>query len=421
MVANLERQRKVVPSARRLLANVPVYMMFDDHDTTDDLFITREWKQSVHDSPTGRRIVANALAAAWAFQCWGNDPDLYPDQFIESIEGHLHKKAKQDDAAERFEKALWDFHGWSFHLPVHPTVIMMDTRTQRGYDDDRGAARLLGSDGLQTLSTVIQRSGYRRGDPIIIVSPTPVVGYETVEGMQERVSRYIGPYRFDLESWRANLDGYTSFFAFLITEVKPGNVIFLAGDVHYGFTISASFTWQGQSLPIVQLTSSAQKNTGLALQYIGLSSFFAGRTDQHFGWSALAEDLEQAEEQQDNPQEAAELHKEQRKETAYGRSVYVVKGKPTIMPANYAAEQELGEKKTLKRKGAPDWQDSRTFEPAWGHHNHPITGDNNLGLVRFAPGGIIVHRLLIPTQEGTRSTTSLVNAVPGDVILKPVH
>jgi phosphodiesterase/alkaline phosphatase D-like protein len=57
-----------------VLANVPTYMIFDDHDVTDDWNLTARWRHRVHASPAGRRIVANALAAYWAFQGWGNDP-----------------------------------------------------------------------------------------------------------------------------------------------------------------------------------------------------------------------------------------------------------------------------------------------------------------------------------------------------------
>jgi hypothetical protein len=49
-------------------------MIFDDHDVTDDWNLTARWRHRVHASPAGRRIVANALAAYWAFQGWGNDP-----------------------------------------------------------------------------------------------------------------------------------------------------------------------------------------------------------------------------------------------------------------------------------------------------------------------------------------------------------
>ncbi len=417
MVENLEAVRERVPAVRRLLANIPTYMIFDDHDVTDDLFLTRKWKESVRASPTGRRVVANALAAAWAFQCWGNDPDLYPDSFVKAIATHFRAQGDDPETTRAYEETIWDFADWTFHLPGRPVTVVMDTRTQRGYDNEEGAARLLGEAGLGSVAGAAERAGYRRGEPLVLVSPTPVVGYETIEGMQELVSRYVGPYRFDLESWRANVDGYVSFFKFLISELAPRNVILLSGDVHYGFTISATFTWRDRTLPVVQLTSSALKNTGLALRITELSSAVAGRTDRHFGWDHIAEDLEAVEPQASSVDSSS--HAPQAAPRVKGRTIHVVQGVPEPMPANYAVDAELEEPEPARGKGALDWQDSRTFEPTWGYRSWPIVGENNLGLVRFRDGNLLVHRLLIPTAEGARSSTAIVSPVLGKLALVP--
>ncbi len=42
---------------RRALANVPIYMMFDDHDVTDDWNLTRGWEESAYSHPFSRRII----------------------------------------------------------------------------------------------------------------------------------------------------------------------------------------------------------------------------------------------------------------------------------------------------------------------------------------------------------------------------
>jgi hypothetical protein len=62
-LAGLEQARLALPAVRRVLANIPTYMIFDDHDVTDDWNITREWRDRVSGSPGGRRMVASALAA----------------------------------------------------------------------------------------------------------------------------------------------------------------------------------------------------------------------------------------------------------------------------------------------------------------------------------------------------------------------
>lgn len=420
MVDALVTVRAGVPAVRRLLANIPTYMIFDDHDVTDDLFITRKWKQEVWNSETGRRVVANGLAAAWAFQCWGNDPDRFPPDFIAAVSDHLLAQAQDKELCRAFEERIWNFPDWTYSLPVHPTTIVMNTRTQRGYDSDEGAARLINHDGLEKIRWAAMQAGYQRGEPLILVSPTPVVGYETVEGMQERVSRYIGPYTFDLESWRANLNGYTSLFKFIISELAPQFVVFLSGDVHYGFTISASFNWQDTSLPVIQLTSSALKNSGMALEVIGLSSLFVCRTDRHFGWERLVEDVDEADggsfSRLPTPFPRGE---ESQTGMAKGRAVHILPGEKAPMPANFSAVSGISEEEGPVRSRLA-WHDARTFEPAWGFRSLPIVGENNLGLVRFRSGGLLVHRLLIPTETGTRSSTTIVATTPGKVLLTQI-
>ena len=59
-----------VPGVRRALANVSTYMMFDDHDVTDDWYLHENWINAFRGSPTSRQIVRNALIAYAVFQDW---------------------------------------------------------------------------------------------------------------------------------------------------------------------------------------------------------------------------------------------------------------------------------------------------------------------------------------------------------------
>ena len=61
-IEQLKRSQRALPVVRRILANIPTYMMFDDHDITDDWNITREWNERVKESDYGKQIVANGLA-----------------------------------------------------------------------------------------------------------------------------------------------------------------------------------------------------------------------------------------------------------------------------------------------------------------------------------------------------------------------
>jgi hypothetical protein len=74
--AVLEFQR-TLRHVRRALANVPSYMMFDDHDVTDDWNMLREWCERVYASRLGRRVIQNGLLSYAVFQAWGNTPERF--------------------------------------------------------------------------------------------------------------------------------------------------------------------------------------------------------------------------------------------------------------------------------------------------------------------------------------------------------
>src|SRR5205085_4890151 len=62
---------------RRALANIPVLTICDDHEVTDDWFITGAWRARVLGSSLGRAIIRNALLAYVMFQAWGNTPEAF--------------------------------------------------------------------------------------------------------------------------------------------------------------------------------------------------------------------------------------------------------------------------------------------------------------------------------------------------------
>src|SRR4030095_772406 len=65
---------------RRVLANIPTYMMFDDHDFTDDWNLNPLWYDRVYATDLGVTAARNALASYAVFQDWGNDPIRYEKQ-----------------------------------------------------------------------------------------------------------------------------------------------------------------------------------------------------------------------------------------------------------------------------------------------------------------------------------------------------
>ena len=60
-----------------MLANIPSYMIFDDHEVTDDWNMTRDTCKSLYGHPLGLRVAQNALVAYSLCQHWGNVPEVF--------------------------------------------------------------------------------------------------------------------------------------------------------------------------------------------------------------------------------------------------------------------------------------------------------------------------------------------------------
>ncbi|MDQ2826852.1 MAG: hypothetical protein M3Y04_07830, partial [Actinomycetota bacterium] len=73
----LDGYRREVAKVRRALANVPTYMICDDHDVTDDWFMTGGIRRATTASPCGRAVIRNALTAYVVCQAWGDDPHTW--------------------------------------------------------------------------------------------------------------------------------------------------------------------------------------------------------------------------------------------------------------------------------------------------------------------------------------------------------
>lgn len=281
---DLAQARAALPAVRRVLANVPSYMMFDDHDVTDDWNLTGRWRERVYASAAGRRIVANALAAYWAFQGWGNDPGQFCQEFTDTIRAHL--AGDGEGAAAQFEQMLWRFDRWSFSCPTKPVTVCLDTRTQRAYDSPEGGARLIGSAGLDRIAHLVESSGHDRNQPLLLVSPTPVCGLELHERRQKFLFDKVGPYQIDFEGWHANLQGLVDLMEFLARRLRLTTAVVLSGDVHYGMTVDVRFTVGDATVRLAQLVSSGVKHSGtFSRRLLDLLGRLNRRHHERVGWA----------------------------------------------------------------------------------------------------------------------------------------
>ena len=279
--ARLQAFRGRLPGVRRALANIATYMICDDHDITDDLFLDGAWCQQVLCNPLGRRIMRNGLLAYALFQAWGNIPTQFEDAqghaLLQAIDGW--RGDDKDPRIARIEEAIGlptSFAGtgslqhpqqalrWHYtYVGPNYQLIAMDTRTERHYRAPTDFPGLLSPQAMQT-----QLGMNRRDDAevTIILSAAPVLGIDFVENIQFWSRWQVKDnYSFDREAWALE---WGTFQQLLHTISSMQRVVFLSGDVHYAFGSSLEY-WNrrtSKTARLVNYTSSPFCNEGAGAQ-----------------------------------------------------------------------------------------------------------------------------------------------------------
>ncbi len=283
----IQQFSRTVPKIRRLLANIPTYMIFDDHDLTDDWNISLKWKKRVERSPLGSHVIANGLTAYWAFQGWGNNPDSFSHSFKETIKNYTSTYSICSESYKEWKELILTFDQWHYIAPTIPLTIVLDTRTQRSYSAHNKIGSIYGNQGpvlmkqsaWKHVSASLLNHGWKANSPLVIVSATPVYGVHMVEAILSNyllpLSKVIPSVRtaFDLEWWQFSHHGMAQLYQQIKTW-NPSSCIFLVGDAHMSYSLETSFYSKknNKRKPILQFTSSPLHNEtftgglGLALK-----------------------------------------------------------------------------------------------------------------------------------------------------------
>lgn len=274
----LARLEEALYAVRRVLANTPTYMMFDDHDITDDWNLTEDWKINVWNAPLGRHVIGNGLASYWLFQGWGNEPDTF-SHFGKTIQTYFDSFQTGSLPHSDWIHSLWNYDSWHYSSPTSPKALFLDTRTQRSYsnhiksiqvgnrvDDEQLSPNLLKREGWKIAGDKLKASGWHAGEPLILVSPSPLYGIGLIENFLHDymlpLSRLGLPVQtnFDLEAWKYNGKGFSDFLH-QAAAWNPSDCIILSGDVHSASSVQSDITFRdGRKLKIHQFTSSPIKN-----------------------------------------------------------------------------------------------------------------------------------------------------------------
>lgn len=275
----LRNYYKYVKASRRVLANCATYMIFDDHDVTDDWNLDEEMETKTHENKLARRIVSNALAAYWCFQSWGNEPSNFDDEFKSVISEHLkqmsesygklillkdnviYEKAYRNPyvakegkivegkdiisdvpSSKRYEEILLNYHKWSFLTASNPKALCVDTRTMREYH--KGKTAVLSGPKVWPEIQRILKNEHPKNKVLLIVLATPLHNHRSALFGQENAFTFPEErYEGDYELYDNNPEQRADLLNWLKIMYEPSSIVVFSGDVHHGSIVSSIYEW----------------------------------------------------------------------------------------------------------------------------------------------------------------------------------
>jgi hypothetical protein len=328
---------------RRALANIPSYMIFDDHEITDDWNMRLHETIKLHESALGRRVVQNGLVAYALCQHWGNRPEEFVARggantpgalLLEKLNGatgiEYGARSSQiaalvglpDPSAIVAQRRLFHPPGaltynYTVEGPAHQ-ILFTDTRTWRSFPDRSEIAGVLLDE--QQLNSQVRSTGLvpplegRMQLAVLSTNAPPIRAIRTAEKLDWASNSGLGKHYADVyESWVMPSPLSDKLFKALSDRLplqggrRFGAVVLLSGDVHHSFATRLRLEGsarlddplnQGQPVDAVfaQLVSSSFRNEDDDTRQIGLEghdfkpaykhvAIPGGREEQFYGWN----------------------------------------------------------------------------------------------------------------------------------------
>ncbi|MDX2321427.1 MAG: alkaline phosphatase D family protein [Moritella sp.] len=240
---------------RRLMAHLPTYMIFDDHDVTDDWNLTAKWEEAAYGNAFSKRIIGNALIGYTLFQGLGNNPQPMLTNLADPLADYFRQLSArtQDDLID----ILLKYEQWHYTLATSPKLVVLDTRTRRW----RSESNLAKPSGLMDWEALTEFQQELVGeDKVIIVSPAPMYGVKVIETVQRIATMCGASLMVDAENWMAHPGTANTLLSIFMHRKTPQQFVILSGDVHYSFAYEVGIRFRHGGPQIYQITCSGLKN-----------------------------------------------------------------------------------------------------------------------------------------------------------------
>ncbi|MDA0161691.1 hypothetical protein OM076_15540 [Solirubrobacter ginsenosidimutans] len=265
-IKNLQSFAGGLTDVRRVLANIPSYMICDDHEVTDDWNMTLDICVGMYGNALGRRVIKNGIVAYSLCQHWGN----VPEQFAEadaSLPGttllslldkgnaatYETNAAKIDPIVSVHTDVQIKAKGAVFHDPnslifnytiegLGHQVIVTDTRTWRSFPRGGGEAPdLLSPDQFAAQIEQIQPKTAGRALLVVISTNAPPVEPIRSATRHDWIANHAAHFPDVHEAWDLPATAFDHLMKSVTERLtvvgneRKGPVMLLSGDVHIAF------------------------------------------------------------------------------------------------------------------------------------------------------------------------------------------
>ena len=265
---------------RRALAHLPSYMIFDDHEVTDDWNADAGWLAVVNTPRDPLQCwpatITDALASYWVYQGWGNlsPRAAHTDPRVEVLE--RARRSGRDALPELrrliFERAVRPtakgadrrrLLAWNFSIPTGGTpMLVVDLRTDRDVHGSGGMSR----ERLDWLEAELRLA---RGPAAFIVLPVPYLlpapmlwamrhaGFTGVLAGEPSTAAFRR--HSDIEHPAANFVGQQIILLLRRLQARPiplKTVVIVSGDIHFSCNLDGQLRDSKGTPRLLQLVSS---------------------------------------------------------------------------------------------------------------------------------------------------------------------
>lgn len=274
-------------SARQVLATIPTFMVFDDHEIINDWNNSPRWRAEALRRGHEQTLV-DGLVAYWVYQGWGNLVQRKEGQHpLADIMQHAERSG--EDALQALREAIKpNVHGkaslsWHYQIPTTPPIFVTDARSERTTVFTESPQEVLAPTCIMSQGQMNElRQWMHEHDTTIsiFVSSVPVIlppliGFaEYLMGLRLWQHNSISPLRWlglQLARLQLRLAIGTSFDHWPVysatwhellqlLDARQHDMLALSGDVHFSYTAKAQRTRARTKARLYQFVSTPLQN-----------------------------------------------------------------------------------------------------------------------------------------------------------------